>query len=185
MLPDSPAQMLLSTQDPVFSAPFYAPYEAAINAGLSILSDARAAMPLDVLTFSCRLKDSASIRGKLQRKHLPQTAAAAGAALHDIAGLRVVLTTRSAVYRYAGLLSKALDLEDIHDYIAAPKPSGYRSLHLIARLPVRLAHDDFCVPVEIQLRTAAMDAWACAEHALIYKPTAVCAHNQPPSCWIR
>ena len=176
MLSSARAHMQNPMQDPVFSASFYAPYDAAISAGLSLLHDAQKFMPFDVLSVGSRLKSGPSIRGKLQRKHLPQTSAAAGAALRDIAGLRVVLTTREAVYRYAGLLCSSLDLEDIHDYIAAPKPSGYRSLHLIARLPVHLACGDYCVPIEIQLRTAAMDAWACAEHALIYKRTTSEAH---------
>jgi len=158
--------------DPVFSAEFYAPYESAAIVGLEILSAAQARMPLDVLALHYRLKSGASIRGKLQRKQLPETAAAAGAALRDIAGLRAVLSTREAVYRYADLLmqSSGMQLEDVHDYIAVPKPSGYRSLHLIARVPVFLSHAAYAVPIEIQLRTAAMDAWACAEHALIYKP---------------
>ena len=172
MLSSAYAQKLSAAGDPVFSAAFYAPYEAAAIAGLEILCDARASMPLDVLALHYRLKSCASIRGKLLRKHLPETAASAGAALRDIAGLRAVLSTREAVYRYAELVmsSRALALEDVHDYIAVPKPSGYRSLHLIARIPVCLPSGAYTIPIEIQLRTAAMDAWACAEHALIYKP---------------
>lgn len=172
MLSIAPAQKPDTAGDPVFSAAFYAPYESAACFGLEILSDARAYMPLDVLTLQYRIKSGESIRGKLQRKQLPETAAAAGAALRDIAGLRAVLSSRKAVYRYADLLmqNKNLQLEDIHDYIAMPKPSGYRSLHLIARVPVLISHAAYVVPIEIQLRTAAMDAWACAEHALIYKP---------------
>lgn len=172
MLSSAYAQKLPSHHDPVFSASFYAPYEAAAIAGLELLSDARKSMPLDVLTLQYRLKSGESIRGKLRRKQLPQTAASAGAALRDIAGLRAVLCTREAVYRYADaiLKSPALELLDVHDYIAAPKKSGYRSLHLIARIPVSLPSGIYSVPIEIQLRTAAMDAWACAEHALIYKP---------------
>lgn len=172
MLSSAHAQKLLPAEDPVFSASFYAPYEAAASAGVHLLSDAREQMPLDVLTLQYRLKSGESIRGKLLRKHLPLTAAAAAAALRDIAGLRAVLTTRDAVYRYAEeiLKNRALELTDVHDYIAAPKRSGYRSLHLIGRIPVLLGEGAYAVPIEIQLRTAAMDAWACAEHALIYKP---------------
>lgn len=174
MLSIAHAQKPCPADDPVFSAAFYAPYEAAAIAGMEILSDARAMMPLDVLTLHYRLKSGASIRGKLRRKGLPETAASAGAALHDVAGLRAVLASREAVYRYADLLITgcALDLEDVHDYIAAPKPSGYRSLHLIARIGISLPAGQYAVPIEIQLRTAAMDVWACAEHKLIYKPRA-------------
>ena len=172
LLSSAYAQKLPAAQDPVFSDFFYAPYEAAAAAGLELLSDARRSMPLDVLTLQYRLKSGESIRGKLRRKHLPQTAASASTALHDNAGLRAVLGTRDAVYRYAEaiLQSPALELLDVHDYIAFPKPSGYRSLHLIVRIPVSLPSGIYAVPIEIQLRTAAMDAWACAEHRLIYKP---------------
>lgn len=158
--------------DPVFSPAFYAPYEAAAHCALERLCAARAFMPMDVLTLHFRLKSPHSIRGKLRKKRLPETAQAAGAALRDVAGLRVVLTSRSAVYRFARVLlaQPGVTLEAVHDYIAAPKPSGYRSLHLIVRVRVDTPGQPGLVPAEIQLRTAAMDAWACMEHALIYKP---------------
>ena len=92
--------------------------------------------------------------------------------LRDVAGLRVVLTSRQAVYRFAHTLMTCgvAQLDEVHDYIAAPKQSGYRSLHLIFSMPVVLDSQAYLVPVEIQLRTAGMDAWACMEHRLIYKP---------------
>ena len=164
--------MQTAAQDPVFCAAFYTPYAAAAAACLNVLDGVSKMMAPDVLALSYRLKSGSSIRGKLLRKGLPPTAAAASAALHDIAGLRVVLSSRTAIYRFADLLiaGGALILEDVHDYIAVPKPSGYRSLHLIARISVSLPNQRSLVPVEIQLRTADMDAWARAEHKLIYKP---------------
>ena len=166
------AQKLTSTQDSEFCCKFYEPYKAASGICLSLLSALRETMEPDVLALSFHLKSATSVREKLLRKGLPPTAASAAAALHDIAGLRAVLTTREAVYRFADRLisSGSLILDDVHDYIAAPKPSGYRSLHLIVRVPVTLSECHYLVPAEIQLRTAAMDAWACAEHKLIYKP---------------
>ena len=56
------------------------------------------------------------------------------------------------------------------DYIACPKASGYRSLHLVMHVPVCMERQRAVVPVEIQLRTPAMDMWACVEHDLCYKP---------------
>lgn len=163
---DSPAH------DSQFCSEFYAPYEAAAHTALSLLCDVRREMVCDVLAVQYRLKSASSIREKLQRKGLPETAQAAAAALRDVAGLRAVLTSRKAVYRFADLLLAhgAIQLEDVHDYIASPKKSGYRSLHLIVSVPVILGAQTFRVPAEIQLRTAAMDVWACAEHRLIYKP---------------
>ena len=73
------------------------------------------------------------------------------------------------------ILAKCLkgqsDIEIIteKDYISHPKPNGYRSLHLTIRLPVFLAEKEIHVPVEIQLRTIAMDFWASLEHTIRYK----------------
>lgn len=158
--------------DPTFDAEFYSPYEAAAQAAFEMLCAARSRHVSDVLTLHFRLKSPASIRGKLRRKNMPETAQAAGACLHDIAGLRAVLTDTQAVYRFAQTLlaSGVAQLDAVHDYIAEPKESGYRSLHLIFSMPIVLNAQAYLVPVEIQLRTASMDAWACMEHRLIYKP---------------
>lgn len=61
----------------------------------------------------------------------------------------------------------------IKDYIKNPKPSGYRSLHVIVMIPVYLAASRHEIPVEIQIRTIAMDFWAALEHQLHYKTDAV------------
>ena len=71
----------------------------------------------------------------------------------------------------AKCLKKQSDIEIIteKDYISHPKPNGYRSLHLTIRLPVFFAEKEVHVPVEIQLRTIAMDFWASLEHTIRYK----------------
>lgn len=168
----SPSVLPTQPCDPVFGPAFYAPYEAAVQSVMQMLCDARMQHGSDVLALRFRLKSPASIRGKLRKKRLPETACAASLGLHDIAGLRVVLVNQMAVYRFAHTLiaSGAARLDTVHDYIALPKPSGYRSLHLIFSVPVRSGEQMQAVPVEIQLRTPDMDVWACAEHRLIYKP---------------
>lgn len=125
---------------------------------------------VQALTF--RLKSPGSIAEKLRRKGLPVTPAAAGSALHDIAGLRVVLGDIQEVYRFARQLceSPVVELCGQRDYIENPKRSGYRSLHLILRVPVSLGREQLLVPVEVQLRTQAMDIWASIEHDIVYKP---------------
>ena len=163
--------------DPDFTAEFYRPYAAALENTFLLLDDARCRLALEspgdvVHSISYRLKTPASIRGKLLKKRLPATAESALACLQDVAGVRVVFSSISAVYRFAALLRHSALASCIEetDYIAAPKKSGYRSLHLIMQVPVRLHGSRLMIPVEIQLRTAAMDVWASIEHKICYKP---------------
>lgn len=55
------------------------------------------------------------------------------------------------------------------DYIKNPKSNGYRSLHMVVLVPVFLVKEKRFVPVEIQIRTIAMDFWASLEHQIHYK----------------
>ena len=118
-----------------------------------------------------RLKSPQSMMKKLKRKGLPQTLEAAEANLNDIAGVRIVCNYLDDIYRIAELLRRQRDVEFVHlrDYIQNPKESGYRSLHLVIRIPVFLSSHTELVPVEIQIRTIAMDFWASLEHQLRYK----------------
>ncbi len=118
-----------------------------------------------------RIKSPQSIVGKLQKKGLPLSAKSAQKHLMDIAGIRVVCYYVNDIYAIAELLSTRDDFKliKIKDYIRNPKPSGYRSLHMIVMVPVYLATCRKEVPVEIQIRTIAMDFWASLEHQLRYK----------------
>lgn len=159
-----------------FGFSFYAPYEAAVETAFLALCAARMQLeeestPFAVRSMTFRLKSPASIRDKLTRRGLPQSAEGA-AYLHDIAGLRVVLSSVEAVYRFADILRASPSWQFVcaRDYIAVPKKSGYRSLHLVMLVPICRNGKSTSVPVEIQLRTPAMDMWACVEHDLCYKP---------------
>ena len=118
-----------------------------------------------------RLKSPQSMMKKLKRKGLPQTLEAAEANLYDIAGVRIVCNYLDDIYHIADLLQRQRDVELVkrRDYIESPKESGYRSLHLVIRIPVFLSSHTELVPVEIQIRTIAMDFWASLEHELRYK----------------
>lgn len=121
-----------------------------------------------------RIKSPQSIAQKLRRKGLPVTPEAAMDNLNDIAGIRVVCAYLNDTYTIAGLLTEQDDIELVQtrDYIASPKPNGYRSLHLIVRVPVFLSEGKLLLPVEVQIRTIAMDFWASLEHQLRYKEAA-------------
>lgn len=118
-----------------------------------------------------RVKSPSSILGKLERRGVEATVEGMEATLTDVAGVRVICSYIHDVYDLLGLLRKQDDLEIaiVKDYIANPKPNGYRSLHAIVRIPVYFMDKKELVPVEVQLRTIAMDFWASLEHSLKYK----------------
>ena len=118
-----------------------------------------------------RLKSIQSIMGKLKRKNFSLSMQSAVENLKDIAGIRVICSYVEDVYTVARLLTTQDDVKLIatRDYIRNPKPNGYRSLHLIVEIPVFLQEGRIMVPVEVQIRTIAMDFWASLEHNLRYK----------------
>lgn len=119
-----------------------------------------------------RLKSPASILNKLHKHQVEQISPAViRAKVRDIAGIRVICNYVEDIYRIAELLLFQNDVTLLRrkDYIEHPKPSGYRSLHLLISVPVFLSRKTEYVPVEIQIRTIAMDFWASLEHHLKYK----------------
>ena len=118
-----------------------------------------------------RLKEPRSIFRKMERLGIPATLTEMTKNLTDIAGVRVICNYISDTEKIAELLLKQDDVELIRksDYIHKPKESGYRSLHLVVSMPVYLSARTERVPVEVQIRTIAMDCWASLEHHLSYK----------------
>ena len=118
-----------------------------------------------------RIKAPESILEKLGRYGKERTLENVEAYIMDIAGIRVVCPYIHDVYSLVEQLERQDDLEivTVKDYIAHPKANGYRSLHVIVRIPVYFMDAKQMVPVEVQLRTVAMDFWASLEHDLKYK----------------
>ena len=118
-----------------------------------------------------RLKSPKSIVKKVKKKNIAVNLQSIEDNLLDIAGIRVICNYEKDIYRIFNLLAKQNDIEilEVKDYLKNPKPSGYRSLHLVVSIPVFLAESCRHVPVEIQIRTVAMDYWASLEHHLKYK----------------
>lgn len=118
-----------------------------------------------------RIKSEESMKEKLRRKNLPVTAEAALHQVYDAVGIRIVCQFVDDVYRMADALKSQDDLTVIKekDYIAHPKPNGYRSYHLVISLPIHLPDCTMDMHAEIQIRTIAMDSWAALEHELRYK----------------
>lgn len=122
-------------------------------------------------TIKSRLKSPESIMGKLQRKKIPFSAEEIEDKLMDIAGVRVICAFPEDIYLLRDCLLKQDDIELLveKDYIANPKPNGYRSLHLIVETPIFLHDQKKLMKVEVQFRTIAMDFWASLEHRIYYK----------------
>jgi len=120
---------------------------------------------------SSRLKSIDSVLDKAARYGCATDPATIRERVLDIAGIRITCSFVSDAYWVADMLSSQPDVEVMRrkDYIAQPKPNGYRSLHLIVRIPVFLSDRTEHVPVEVQIRTIAMDFWASVEHKLSYK----------------
>jgi putative GTP pyrophosphokinase len=118
-----------------------------------------------------RLKSPDSILEKANRKGLEIDTAVIRERIHDIAGIRITCSFLSDIYKIRDMLASQVDLTVIaeRDYVASPKANGYTSLHLIVSIPVFMSDRVEQVPVEIQIRTIAMDFWASLEHKIYYK----------------
>ncbi len=121
--------------------------------------------------INTRLKKTVSISEKLRRKNLDFSLENIEKHINDVAGIRVICSYIDDIYAIEEALLKQSDVVLVcrKDYISDPKPNGYRSLHLIVRIPVHFADHRREMKVEVQIRTIAMDFWASLEHQLKYK----------------
>lgn len=121
--------------------------------------------------IKARLKSSESIVKKLKSRGYESTIENMVEHVNDIAGIRVICSFTSDIYRIADMLAAQDDLRILatKDYIKSPKQSGYKSYHMLVTVPVFLSNRVVEVKVEIQIRTVAMDFWASLEHKIYYK----------------
>ena len=122
-------------------------------------------------TIKTRLKSVESIGDKLSGMNKPITVESIEENLKDVAGVRIICGLPSDIYTLADAFLSQDDIVLIQrkDYIANPKPNGYRSLHLIVEIPIFLHDEKKMMKVEVQLRTISMDWWASLEHKFRYK----------------
>ncbi len=174
-----PAQMSVTIQEAKDTARIFADLRMRYSAAIKEIST-----KLEVLDnefsvkhdynpihhMECRLKSLSSITEKIQRKGWPMEIESVYK-LTDFAGVRVICNYIDDVYTIEKSLLRQDDIVLIRktDYIRNPKESGYRSLHLVVEVPVFLSDRTYHMPVEIQIRTIAMDTWASLEHELKYK----------------
>ena len=144
-----------------------------INTKLEILNNefkqAHQYNPIEHITS--RIKSPESIARKIRKKGLELTVENIVKYVNDVAGVRIICSFTSDIYRIASSISNQDDVTvlRVKDYIANPKPNGYMSYHMIVSIPIFLTNDVIDTKVEIQIRTIAMDFWASLEHKIYYK----------------
>lgn len=118
-----------------------------------------------------RIKSPESIVKKLRRSGYESTIDNMVSYVNDIAGIRIVCSFTSDIYRIAEMIGRQNDLTvvSVKDYIKHPKESGYKSYHMLVTVPIFLSDRVVDTKVEIQIRTIAMDFWASLEHKIYYK----------------
>ncbi|HBI73187.1 MAG TPA: GTP pyrophosphokinase [Lachnospiraceae bacterium] len=151
-------------------------YDAAlkeINTKLEILNNefkmAHQYNPIEHITS--RIKTPQSIAKKLRHNGHELTVENIIKYINDVAGIRIICSFTSDIYRIADLIAKQSDVKvlKIKDYIMSPKENGYTSYHMIVSIPIFLSNRTVDTKVEIQIRTIAMDFWASLEHKIYYK----------------
>jgi len=118
-----------------------------------------------------RIKSPESIAAKLQRRGFELTADSAITNLYDIAGIRCICSYSKDIALMVEVFRRQQDIIVLYerDYVTNPKPTGYRSYHLVVNIPIYLSSSTQYIPVEVQIRTQAMDFWASLEHKVRYK----------------
>ena len=118
-----------------------------------------------------RIKTPESIVKKLKKGGYESTIENMVTYVKDIAGIRIVCSFTSDIYKLAEMIGRQNDLTviSVKDYMKHPKESGYKSYHMIVSVPIFLSNKVVDTKVEIQIRTIAMDFWASLEHKIYYK----------------
>lgn len=155
---------------------FLIPYEQAVEE-LKVkfksirreYQDTNGYSPIEFVTG--RVKKISSILEKAERRNIPEERI--GEDMEDIAGLRIMCQFIDDIYAVADLIRSRSDMTIVYekDYIANPKESGYKSLHVIISYPVQSIKGEREILAELQIRTLAMNFWATIEHSLNYKYT--------------
>lgn len=161
------------TEETINWSQFLQPYELAVNGFVMKLESIKkqyilAGKKNPIESVYGRVKTPKSIVAKLKRMNMDFSEIRN---LSDIGGIRITCKYIQEVYEIFELLKSRKDIEIfwIKDYIENPKPSGYRSLHLITKYNAETIDGRITINIEFQIRTLAMHLWASIEHSLKYK----------------
>lgn len=161
------------TEETINWPQFLQPYELAVDGFVMKLESIKkqyilAGKKNPIESVYGRVKTPKSILAKLKRMNMDFSEIRN---LSDIGGIRITCKYIQEVYEIFELLKSRKDIEIfwIKDYIENPKPSGYRSLHLITKYNAETIDGRITINIEFQIRTLAMHLWASIEHSLKYK----------------
>lgn len=153
---------------------FLQPYELAVEGFILKFEGIKKQYKLEGLycpieIVSGRVKSVESILDKAKRMQVPFKYI--DERLYDIGGVRITCKYIDDVYIICDLIKARKDIKvlEIRDYIKNMKPSGYRSLHILAAYNVETISGQVPIILEFQIRTHAMHFWASIEHSLKYK----------------
>lgn len=162
-------------EDTAFYGDYWHLLEDVVNEFLCALSqmrhrDLRQSHSDPVLSCPARIKSARSIQEKLERYGWPVSLQGARDHVFDAAGVRVICPFVEDIHRVVRMIHTLRGAEILQekDYVRHPKDNGYRSYHMILRVPLR-AGEEVSLPLEVQIRTLAMDCWASIEHSIKYK----------------
>ena len=143
--------------------------ETRVDILLEDLATLQEANPIEHV--KSRIKTPESIAAKLKRRGFELTAENAVTKLYDIAGIRCICSYSKDIEFMVDVFRRQEDMVVLYerDYVTHPKATGYRSYHLVMNIPIYLTSCTKFVPVEVQIRTQAMDFWASLEHKVRYK----------------
>jgi len=145
-------------------------------------------LPPEAVLITSRVKTLSSFLKKLAKKEWPQfyyPTEIAG----DLVGARVVcwfVDDCDGIRKFIQSSNHLHIHAEVEDYISQPKPSGYRSIHLLAdvgydavrREESKVIVADDKLKCEIQIRSKIQDAWADLTHEFHYKASSAGIENK-------
>lgn len=124
-----------------------------------------------ITQITSRVKSPDSILKKMKRKNIELTYRNLIDNVNDIAGVRIICTTKDDIFMIRDLISNLVNIKILKekDYVTYPKKSGYSSYHILCEIPINVGREVASVKIELQVRTKVMDLWAGIEHDIKYK----------------
>jgi ppGpp synthetase/RelA/SpoT-type nucleotidyltranferase len=126
----------------------------------------------------CRIKSFARLKQKAER--FGWTIEEAIDKAQDFIGFRLVCDNLQDVRRASQLIRESLTrdgykIRKVNDYVAKPKNDGYRAVHVVFEVPVKVGAASATLNCELQIRSRLQNTWAHLSRIDLYS-----YETQPP-----